>query len=86
MKFGEATELHRKSEMWGTRGRWKGQRLLLFRFLWLCAGEDVFEWLALLVVQLGNRERFSGQHLVAHRRVVHEYGFDHGRLLQVGGG
>jgi len=35
MKFGEATELHRKSGMWGTRGLWRRQSLKVCRLLLL---------------------------------------------------
>ncbi len=58
--------------------------LRLFLLLWLCSRKDLFEWLALLVIQFRNRQRLSRQHLIAHGGVVDEYRFDHCRLLQVG--
>jgi hypothetical protein len=64
----------------------KGRYLRLFCFLRLCSREDVFEGLTLLVIQFGNRQRLSRQHLIAHGGVVDEYRFDHCRLLQVGRG
>ncbi len=60
--------------------------LWLLRLLGLCSGKDVLERLVLLLIQFRNRQRHSGQHLIAHGGVVDEYRFDHSRLLQVGRG
>ena len=67
----------------GTGAEFSHTRLGLFGFLWLCSREDVFERLALFVIEFWNRQRLSRQHLIAHSGVVDEYGFDHSCLLQI---